>query len=89
MKKLTAIALSVAITGIYAHSAAAQDSVNGYTRQDGTTVQPYERTAPDDTQTDNYSYQGNVNPYTGRVGTEGDSQSESSSYSGERSNSGF
>jgi hypothetical protein len=88
MKKLTIIALALATTALFAQRAAAQDSVNGYTRQDGTTVQPYERTAPDNTQTNNYSSRGNVNPYTGQVGTHNDSQRNGSSYSS-RSNSGF
>ncbi len=43
--------------------------VKGYTRKDGTVVQPHERTAPNSTKNDNYSTRGNVNPYTGKVGT--------------------
>lgn len=43
--------------------------VHGYTRSDGTYVQPYYRTAPDHNIYNNYSTQGNINPYTGRVGT--------------------
>lgn len=43
--------------------------VKGYTRKDGTYVQPHERTAPNKTKNDNYSTRGNVNPYTGKVGT--------------------
>jgi hypothetical protein len=42
--------------------------VNGHYRKDGTYVQPHYRTAPDNIKTNNYSYQGNVNPYTGKVG---------------------
>ena len=44
--------------------------VNGYYRQNGTYVQPHYRTAPNNTKTDNYSYHGNVNPYTGEVGSD-------------------
>jgi hypothetical protein len=47
--------------------------VNGYTRKDGTYVQPHYRTAPDGIKTNNWSYSGNVNPYTGKVGTNPDS----------------
>ena len=42
--------------------------VNGYYRNDGTYVQPYFRTAPNSTNTDNFSTKGNVNPYTGKPG---------------------
>jgi len=47
--------------------------VNGYTRKDGTYVQPHYRTAPDGIKTNNWSHSGNVNPYTGKVGTNTDS----------------
>lgn len=43
--------------------------VNGYYRSNGTYVQSYERSDPNSTVTDNYSYKGNVNPYTGETGT--------------------
>jgi len=43
--------------------------VQGYTKQDGTYVQPYHRTTPDATQNNNYGTKGNVNPYTGKEGT--------------------
>ena len=42
--------------------------VNGYTRKDGTYVQPYFRTAPNSTKNDNFSTKGNTNPYTGKPG---------------------
>jgi hypothetical protein len=42
--------------------------VKGYTRSDGTYVQPYFRTAPNSTNRDNFSTRGNVNPYTGKPG---------------------
>lgn len=41
----------------------------GYTRKDGTYVQPHYQTAPDRNPYNNYSTQGNTNPYTGREGT--------------------
>jgi hypothetical protein len=51
-------------------AAAADESVEGYDRQDGTYVEPYVRTDPNDTPTDNYSYPGNdreyVNPDSNR-----------------------
>ena len=44
-------------------------SVKGYTKKDGTRVEPYKRSAPDGTKENNYSTKGNVNPYTGKLGT--------------------
>lgn len=42
--------------------------VSGYTRSDGTYVQPYFRTAPNSTNRDNFSTKGNTNAYTGQPG---------------------
>jgi uncharacterized protein YgiM (DUF1202 family) len=42
-----------------------QVHVKGYYRSNGTYVQPHERTSPNSTKTDNYSYPGNYNPSTG------------------------
>lgn len=44
-------------------------SGGGYTTDRGTYVQPYQATRPNNTQMDNYGTRGNVNPYTGQVGT--------------------
>ncbi|TKC10855.1 hypothetical protein FA048_11855 [Pedobacter polaris] len=44
-----------------------QVSVKGYYKGNGTYVQPHERTPPNNTITDNYSYPGNYNPNTGKV----------------------
>lgn len=65
MKKLF---LAAAIMLLSVQVFARDVHVNGYTRSDGTYVQPHYRTAPDSTRTNNYSYDGNVNPYTGQVG---------------------
>lgn len=43
--------------------------VSGYTTNSGTYVAPHQQTNPNSTQTDNYGTRGNVNPYTGAVGT--------------------
>lgn len=48
----------------------AQVSVRGYYRSNGTYVQPHQRTYPNETRNDNYSTIGNVNPYTGKAGTQ-------------------
>jgi hypothetical protein len=44
-------------------------SVDGYTTNRGTYVQPYHSTNPNGTQYDNYGTRGNQNPYTGTYGT--------------------
>jgi hypothetical protein len=49
--------------------AAPSHSVRGYTRANGTYVAPHMQTNPNATRVDNYSAQGNVNPYTGKAGT--------------------
>jgi hypothetical protein len=41
----------------------------GYTTNSGTYVQPHYQTRSNNTQYDNYGMRGNVNPYTGAVGT--------------------
>jgi len=46
-----------------------QVKVSGYTRNNGTHVQPYYRSTPDGNPYNNYSFPGNVNPYTGKVAT--------------------
>ncbi|UII28757.1 hypothetical protein LVD15_10120 [Fulvivirga maritima] len=47
----------------------AQVYVNGYYRKDGTYVKPHYRSNPDGNPYNNWSYPGNVNPYTGKVAT--------------------
>jgi hypothetical protein len=44
-------------------------SVDGYTTNRGTYVQPHQQTSPNGTQYDNYNTRGNYNPYTGQTGT--------------------
>lgn len=62
---LIAAALIIAMTDF----AWAQQRVDGYTRKDGTYVQPYTRSTPNKSYNDNYSVRGNTNPYTGKSGT--------------------
>jgi hypothetical protein len=45
--------------------------VSPYTNSHGTTVQGHYQTNPNNTQLDNYSTRGNLNPYTGSYGTRG------------------
>ncbi len=50
-------------------TAYADNYVNGYQRKDGTYVQGHYKTESNNTRNDNYSTQGNLNPYTGSHGT--------------------
>jgi hypothetical protein len=50
--------------------ASADTYVNGYTRKDGTYVAPHHRSSPDNSRLNNWSSQGNTNPYTGQQGTQ-------------------
>ena len=43
-------------------------AVSGYTRSNGTFVQPHVRTMPNSTNWDNFSTKGNSNPFTGSTG---------------------
>jgi hypothetical protein len=65
---------------VFAAQANAGEYVHGYTRSNGTYVQGYERSSPDNTVTNNYSYQGNVNPYTGQTGSNTYSHDTTSPY---------
>ena len=47
----------------------AQVRVKGYYRKDGTYVRQHVRSNPDGNPYNNWSYPGNVNPYTGKVAT--------------------
>jgi hypothetical protein len=62
---LCAFAFSMAI----AWQVSADQYVHGYYRSNGTYVQPYHRSSPNGTAIDNYSFRGNLNPYTGKFGT--------------------
>ena len=54
---------------LLASSVSAQTHVSGYTTKRGTYVAPAVRSNANNTQKDNYSSKGNVNPYTGKIGT--------------------
>jgi len=41
---------------------------NGYVKSNGTYVEPHFQTSPNDTKLDNFSTQGNINPFTGKEG---------------------
>lgn len=60
----------------------ADDYVKGYYRSDGTYVGGYYRSSPNGSVTDNYTYKGNTNPYTGTQGSDYYRNSPSSQYYG-------
>lgn len=64
MKRLALLAILAA----FSTTVTADQYVNGYTRSDGTYVQGYYRSSPNSVKYDNYSSQGNSNPYTGNKG---------------------
>lgn len=68
------------ISGGHGHSSSSKSStirsgststvrVRGYTKKDGTHVESYRRSKVDDTDLNNWSAKGNVNPDTGKMGT--------------------
>ncbi len=67
--KATTIGVAAAIV-LACSSAAAQKStyVKPHVTKNGTYVEGHYRTAPDSSRLNNYSTQGNVNPYTGKAG---------------------
>ncbi|MBI2725424.1 MAG: hypothetical protein HYX42_04160 [Polaromonas sp.] len=61
---------TIAIVALFcAGSAMAQVYVKPHVTKDGTFVDGHVRTAPNNTNLDNYSTKGNSNPYTGQQGT--------------------
>jgi len=76
MLLVACMALTATAANAQTHSRSAYHSsykpttshVKGYTRINGTYVQPHYRTAPNRTKVDNWSSKPNVNPYTGRGG---------------------
>ena len=62
------ILMVLVIVALFVVIADAQVRVKGYTRSDGTYVQPHNRSNPDNNPTNNYNFKGNVNPYTGQKG---------------------
>ena len=51
------------------HASGGSHSVAGHTTKKGSYVAPHHATNPNDTDKDNWSHKGNVNPYTGKRGT--------------------
>ena len=68
MKTIITIAALLCLTATLA--SAGSTYVNGYTKSNGTYVQGHYKSTPDGNHNNNYSTQGNYNPYTGKSGTE-------------------
>lgn len=56
------------LTLVFSLNGFADTYVQGYTKKNGTYVEPHYRTSEDSNKFNNYSTQGNVNPYNGNVG---------------------
>lgn len=77
MKKLILVVASlVALVGVSSAEAGghrgeyhSSSHVNGYYRSNGSYVSPHYRSGRDGYHNNNWSVQGNVNPYTGKPGT--------------------
>ena len=64
------LVLVIFFTLISLSSVGARDvAVRGYTKDNGTYVQPHYRSSPNEYKNDNWSTSGNTNPYTGQSGT--------------------
>ena len=69
MKKTMTILVVLAIVCVTNLSAYADVYVRGYSRSNGTYVQPHYRSNPDGNFYNNWSTYPNVNPHTGAIGT--------------------
>ena len=69
MKKITfIIVILLSLLFLFGTVFAGDVKVKGYVKKDGTYVQPHYRTSPDGNPWNNYSTEGNINPYTGKPG---------------------
>jgi hypothetical protein len=68
-RKIVVILLALLFTLSFTNNVFADVDVKGYYRSDGTYVAPYKRSNPDGNFNNNWSTEGNVNPYTGKKGT--------------------
>jgi hypothetical protein len=72
LKIIAALSIILSAAPVFAQST----YVRGYTKQIGTYVEPHYRSHEDSTVQNNWSHQGNVNPYTGREGHRNDNDSQ-------------
>jgi hypothetical protein len=59
----------ILLAATFAASAWSQTYVKPHVRKDGTYVEGHYRSSPDSSRLNNYSTQGNYNPYNGQTGT--------------------
>jgi hypothetical protein len=62
--------LAAFILAAMPYQATADNQTRGYVRSDGTYVAPHYKSEPNQYRNDNYSAQGNRNPYTGQQGSQ-------------------
>ena len=60
----------IMVISLFSASIFADVNVHGYTKKDGTYVQPHHRSNPNSNSNDNWSTKGNTNPHTGKKGTQ-------------------
>jgi hypothetical protein len=60
--------IAVLLLASFSASAHGSHSIRGHVTKRGTYVAPSHATNPDHTRRNNWSHQGNVNPYTGKIG---------------------
>ena len=83
MKNTFLTSLAIVVTAAVLCSPAWSDQrVRGYINKHGTYTPGYYRSSPNSSVRDNYSYKGNINPYTGATGSNYYRHSPSSEYYG-------
>lgn len=80
MKRLICTLIVIFIFLFSSISFAKDVYVRGYTKSNGTYVHGYHRSSPNQYKYDNYSSQGNTNPYTGQKGYQRNEYSSPPSY---------
>jgi len=81
MKKIFLVVLLLASSAAFADT-----YVRGYTKSNGTYVEGYHRSDANSQRSDNYSSQGNTNPYTGERGTQRNEYSNPPQYNNSYNN---
>ena len=70
LKTITKITAIVSVLGAsLVGNIQADTYVKGYFKSNGTYVMPHYRSSPNSVSYDNWSTKGNINPYTGKMGT--------------------
>ena len=81
MKKITSKLLMLLTAAMFVSTFVQADQrVRGYINKHGTYTNGYYRSSPNGTVRDNFSYKGNINPYTGAKGSNYYRKSPSSEY---------